>query len=226
MALYARSDLMSVSIPPTSGGCGAAHTRPVTRGNPVKTWKLECPECEGVLRGARKQKVIHTIPGDKNRGIAARLVHVADTDPHWSNTPEGIPLNPDEQHIHKLRAEQGKDQLDMLTAYATLKQGGVAIPEQAQWLINKTLEDIAQPILKGSLVCVSGHDNNPGAKFCVECGTSMANAGILTGLPPRPEPEEVIPLETLHVATLKKMAREQGLSDKGTKVQLIERLTS
>lgn len=228
LTLYPRSDLMSISIPVTSGGCGATHVRPVTRGAPAKKWGLDCSDCETVLRGDRKQKIINTIPGDKDRGIPARLVHIPDADPHWSSTPEGIPLTPDEQHIFKLRAEQGKQQLDMLTAFAALKQGGVEIPEQARWLIDRTLEDIARPIVKGNMVCGNGHDNNSGAKFCIECGIPMnGKAQIEPFTSPGTEPiipQPVIPLDMLHIATLRKMCREKGLDDKGTKVALIGRL--
>lgn len=224
MALFARSDLMSISIPVTSGGCGATHSRPVTRGRPDKTWKLECDQgCEAYLRGDKRMKIINTIPGDKDRGIPSRLVHVADADPHWSSTPEGIPLTPDEQHIYKLRAEQGKQQLDMLTAFAALRQGGVQIPEQAQWLIDRTLEDIARPVIGGSVVCGAGHDNSSGARFCSECGIPMNGRPEIGHAEVTPL-EELIPLHSLHIATLRKRCREKGLPDKGTKAQLIERL--
>ena len=211
MPLYARSDLMSISIPATSGGCGDSHSRPVKSGAPARVWELKCPPCEAYLRGDRKNKIIHTIPGDKDRGIPSRLEHVADADPHWSSTPEGVPLTPDEQHVHKLRAEQGKQQLDMLTAYAALKQGNIDIPEQAQWLINRTLEEIARPIVKGSVVCVNGHDSPAGMKFCGECGAGMETRAALEDVYREP----AIPLESLHVATLKKMCREKGLPADG-----------
>lgn len=232
MTLYARSDLMSVSIPATSGGCGNTHSRPVKAGVPARTWGLDCPDCETHLRGDRKMKIIRTIPGDKDRGIPSRLEHIPDSDPHWSSTPEAVPLTPDEQHVHKLRAEQGKQQLDMLSAYASLKQGGIDIPEQAQWLINRTLEEIARPIIKGSVVCVNGHDNRAGVKFCGECGTRMEAKGAIGFAPPGIEPippepvplEDLIPLQSLHIATLRKRCRMNNLSDKGTKAQLISRL--
>jgi hypothetical protein len=237
MALYARSDMMSVSIPRAShpgqsGGCGATHTRPVTRGNPVKTWKLECPECETHLRGDLKQRIIRASPGDKERGIAPTLNHVPDADPHWANTPEGVPPTPDEQNIHKIRAEQGQRQLDRLTAFAALKQSGMKIPPQAQWLIDNTLEEIAElektGSITGSIVCADGHDNSPGAKFCGECGMNM---NVRATVSPAAEElptllEDLIPLHSLHIATLRKRAREARLNDKGTKAQLIERLSA
>ncbi len=237
MSLYARSDMMSVSIPRPEG-CGATHTRPVTRGAPAKIWDLGCPTCESHLRGDRKQKIIRASPGDKERGIAPTLNHVPDADPHWANTPEGVPPTPDEQHIHKLRAEQGKQQLDMLTAYAALsKIPGLDLTdfEQAKWLLDQTIDPLKRPMVKGTLLCATGHENDAGAKFCGECGIHMNGEQAAIGggggggggeyvLPESTPLENLIPLHSLHIATLRKRAREQGLNDKGTKAQLIERL--
>ena len=237
MSIYARSDLMSVSIPETSGGCGATHSRPVTRGAAVKTWKLDCMPCEKYLRGDEKPKIIKVIPLEKEQGIPSRMEHVADSDPHWSTTPEGIPATPDEQHVNKIRAERGSQQLQQLSALAALQQAGLKIPDEAFWLLSQNFD---QRIIKGTTICANGHDNPAGVKFCNECGMPMVSRDVAGELPvgakddvslPLPEDrqgviEAPIPLGTLHVATLKKMARERGICDKGTKVQLIERLTS
>jgi hypothetical protein len=227
MSLYARSDLVSVSIPQTSGGCGAAHARPVTRGAPVKTWKLDCLPCESYLRGDDKAKVIKVIAGDKDQGIPARTEHVADSDPHWSTTPEGVPATPDEQHVNKIRAERGSQQLQQLSALAALQQAGLKIPDEAFWLLSQNFD---QRIIKGTTICANGHDNAAGVKFCGECGMPMISpapaAEIETADEDEPDITAPLPLGTLHVATLKKMARSRGLPDKGTKVQLIERLTA
>lgn len=227
MSLYARSDLMSVSIPDTSGGCGATHVRQVTRGAPAKVWKLDCVPCERYLRGDDKPKVIKVIPGDKEQGIPSRMEHVADADPHWSTTPEGIPATPDEQHVNKIRAERGTQQLQQLSALAALQQAGLKIPDEAFWLLSQNFD---QRIIKGTTICANGHDNPAGVKYCGECGMTMVSRDALAGIElPEPEPGELpvpLPLGTLHIATLKKMARERGLDTKGTKVQLIERLTN
>ena len=60
MVLFARSDVMSVSVPVGSGGCGrpGGHSRPVIKGAPAKTFKLDCPPCESFLKGDRKQKIL------------------------------------------------------------------------------------------------------------------------------------------------------------------------
>lgn len=223
MSLYARSDLMSVSIPQASGGCGKTHSRPVSHGAPAKTWKLDCNPCEANLRGDGKAKIIKVIPGDKDQGIPSRMEHVPDSDPHWSSTPEGIPPTPDEQHINKIRAERGSAQLQQLSALAALQGAGLKIPDEAMWLLSQNFD---ARIVKGTVVCANGHDNVSGAKFCAECGIDMATRG---SLPPASTEEGSInplPLGTLHVSSLKKMCRDRGVSDKGTKAQLIERLTS
>ena len=225
MSLYARSDLMSVVIPQPKG-CGAAHTRPVTRGAPTKTWKLDCPQCESYLRGDGKGKVIKYLPGDKDKMIAPKMVHVADADPHWSNTPEGVPLTPDEQYIHKIREERAGQEFQQLQALAAAKAAGIEIPANAMWMLNQTFDP---RIIKGVVLCPNGHDNVSGARFCAECGTGMSTKGAIgfEPIPPEPvDPADLIPLDKLHIATLRKKAREKGLNDKGTKAQLLERLSA
>lgn len=219
MSLYARSDLMSVSIPTSSGGCGATHMRPVTRGAPAKVWRLDCSDCEAHLRGDKKDKIIKVIPGDKDQGIPGRMEHVPDSDPMWSNTPEGIPPTPDEQHVNKIRAERGASELQMLQALIAAKGAGIDIPDNAMWLLNQTFDP---RIIKGQVICANGHPNTAGAKFCQECSIKMTGQGMIGTALDASVSE--LPLGTLHVATLKKMARSRGLSDKGTKAQLIDRL--
>lgn len=212
MSLYARSDLMSVSVPASSGGCGATHTRPVTRGAIARTWKLDCPACEAYLRGDDKPKVIKVTPADKDKGIPSRMKHVADADPHWSTSPESVPKTPDEETVHAVRTELGSQQLKMLEAFAAAKEAGIDIPADAMWVLEQNFDP---RILQGKLMCINGHENAAGTKFCGECGTAMTVKGAV----------ENAPLDKLHIATLKKMCREQGLPDKGTKAELIERLS-
>lgn len=238
MSLYARSDLMSVSIPPTSGGCGRTHTRPVTKGVTAKVWKLDCASCESYLRGDGKPKVIKVIPGDKENNIPSRMEHVIDAHPQWSNTPEGVPPTPDEQHVNKIRTERGSHELQMLQALIAAKGAGMAIPDNAMWLLEQNFDP---RLIHGKVICSNGgHENTVGAKFCSTCGHEMVSQGTAGPLVQVGDPDgrevdisvdengairaDALPLRTLHVATLKKMAREKGLSDKGTKVQLIERL--
>lgn len=227
MSLYARSDMMSISIPETSGGCGAGHQRPVTRGAPAKVWKLDCPRCESYLRGDGKAKVIKVITGDKEAGIPNRLEHVVDSDPHWSTTVEGIPATPDEQHVNKIRSERGDQELRWLEALIAARGSNISIPDNAMWRLEQTFgTQVVGSIVSGTVLCANNHENPAGTKHCSECGIKMNTRGVLTQAELDAEPEAEIPLDRLHVASLKKMAREKGLSDKGTKAQILERLSA
>lgn len=214
--IYARSDLMSVSIPSDNGGCGVSHSRPVHGGAPVKEWGLDCPPCEEYLKGTRKPQILKTTPGDPKLGIPSKQERVADSDPHWSSTPESVPLTPDEQKVNATRTERATSQIQMIQALAALKAAGVDVPFEAQWLMER---ELPSQLIKGTVICSLGHNNPAGLKFCGECGISMTPQKEI-------EPAEIpqIPLDKLHVATLRKMLRERGLSDKGGKTEMIERL--
>lgn len=69
MSVYARSDVASIALSASHGGCGRAHTRPAPGGVPVQVWELECPMCEKHLR----------------------------TDSLWAPTASSIPETPDEK---------------------------------------------------------------------------------------------------------------------------------
>lgn len=217
MSLYARSDVMSVAIPPSSGGCGASHTRPVTRGVPSKIWELNCIPCAAYLSGARKAKVLKVTPGDLANGIAPKHERVADMDPHWSSSPEHVPPTPDEQRADTHFRKTAQMQIDMMNALGTAIGNGLTIPPEMMHFLRKGLPAETIQGIQGSVVCPNGHDSNPGVKFCSECGVSMNAQQAIEGAPE-------MDLGKLHVASLKKMAREAGLSDKGSKAELITRL--
>jgi hypothetical protein len=215
MSLYARSDLMSVAVPATSGGCGQSHIRPVRNGAPEKEWELTCTPCETYLRGDRKPKILKTTPGDPKLGIPAKQERVADCDPHWSATPESVPLTPDETRTNSVRTERATSQIQMIQALAALRSAGVDVPFETQWLMER---ELPSHLVKGSALCSSGHDNIAGAKFCAECGISMSRQKEIEATP------DDIPLDMLHIATLRKKCREAGLPDKGKKGELIAQL--
>ena len=219
MALYARSDLMSVSIPTTSGGCGRTHTRPVTKGVSKRVWELNCAPCESYLRGDSKPKVIRVSGGDKNKGIASRMDHVADSDPHWSSTPETIPATPDEENVNALRNEVATTELQLLQSSAAAKAAGFDIPPEAVWLLEQKL---GGTVLQGTIECMNGHSSPSGSKFCSECAVSMSARAAV-------EPVEVkkafTEYEKLSIKQLKELCRLENLPSSGTKKQLIERLS-
>ena len=223
MVLYARSDVMSVSVPVESGGCGrpGGHSRPVINGAPAKTFKLDCPDhCEPYLRGDRKQKkLVYQI--DAKTGQTVRQERVADADPMWSSTRTTVPQTPDEEKTYHLQIERGEQQLRALESIATLSKAGVDFRSRPDVLFYLREQELPENLLQGMKVCVNGHDVPSGDAFCGQCGSSMnAKAAIA---PPEDEPVAV-DLGRLHPQTLKKMCREAGLPSSGSKHDLIGRL--
>lgn len=219
VSLYARSDLMSVSVPVSSGGCGRTHSRPVAKGVSRRVWELNCPQCESYLRGDNKPKVIRVTGGDKNKGIPSRMDHVADSDPHWSSTPETIPPTPDEEQVHSRRQEVASQQLQLLQASAAAKAAGFEIPPEALWLLE---EKLGTNLVHGMIECANGHDNAAGSKFCQECGIDMKVRAAL-------ENDVTIQVDgdfsKFSIKALKEMCKAQGLPTSGTKKQLVDRLS-
>jgi hypothetical protein len=218
ITLYARSDVAGITIPTESGGCGEFHSRPVTKGAPAKTFRLDCPPCEAYLRGERKPKILkHKI----ENGRVVSQERVADADPMFSSNPDALPLTPDEERLNKTRQERGAQQIQMIQALTALRASGIEVPAEAMWLLER---ELPSGILKGTVLCVNGHDNQAGVKFCGECGTSMAARGAIGSSGEGASEPAPVDLERLHVATLRKMARQKGLPDKGSKDVLIGRL--
>ena len=217
--LFARSDVMSITVPVASGGCGQSHSRPVIKGAPAKIFKLDCPEhCEPYLRGDRRQKkLVYQI--DAKTGQTVRQERVADSDPMWSSTPDTVPLTPDEERTNTTRQERGRMQIEMIQALAAMRATGIQVPPEAMWLLER---EIPEGVLRGTVVCANGHDNAAGAKFCSECAVSMSARGAIA--PPEAPGEPEIDLGRLHPQTLRKMCRERKLPDKGSKEQLVGRL--
>src|SRR5215813_11734954 len=113
MTLYARSDVMHLSL--GAHGCGASHSREVTRGVAAREFRLDCPPCEARLRGdGRPKKLVYET--DRKTGQPVRQARVADSDPMWSSTPDTIPLTPDEERVNAVRQERGAQQIQMIQA--------------------------------------------------------------------------------------------------------------
>ena len=201
-------------------GCGATHSRPVTHGSPAKVFRLDCEPCEQFLRGDRRPKVLRYDIDPKTRTVTGQS-RVADADPMWSSTPDTIPLTPDEARTNSVRSERGAQQIQMIQALAALRATGIEVPPEALWLLER---ELPAGVLKGTVVCAEGHDNQAGTKFCGQCGISMAAKGAIGPPAEQPPGEPVVDLDRLHVATLRKRCRDAGLPDKGTKDALIGRL--
>lgn len=220
MVLFSRSDVMSVNISVESGGCGrtGGHTRPVIKGAPAKTFRLDCPPCESYLRGDRKPKILK-YQIDKNTGQSIRQERVPDGDSLWSSTPDTVPLTPDEERTNTTRTERGRMQIEMLQALASIRATGINVPAEALYLLER---ELPEGVLKGTVLCANSHDNVAGAKFCAECGVAMNVRGAIG--PSGEDEPAAVDLTRLHPQTLRKMCRDRDLPDKGSKDALIGRL--
>jgi hypothetical protein len=89
--VYARSDVSSVTIPTTNGGCGNVHSRPVIAGAPVIIWKLDCPFCHPVLL---KEVEASTMTWKDKEGKTHRV-----NTSTWADTEFRIPPTPDEEQV-------------------------------------------------------------------------------------------------------------------------------
>ena len=201
MTLYARSDIMSVSIPVTSGGCGDSHSRPVVQGAPVKVWGLDCPPCESYLRGDRRHRILKTTPGDPKLGIPASQERVADIDPQWGTTPDTIPMTPDEKRTKHVIEERGEQQLRAFESLANLRKAGLDLSDRPDVLY--FLQEKGVP---ADILTQLGKKAEPEKEISVR------------------EAVDAIPLDMFDAATLKRLCKERSLPADGNKQALIARL--
>jgi hypothetical protein len=214
MVLHARSDIQGAIIPVASGGCGELHSRPVTDGAPAKVWRLDCPRCCAVLQD----------------------------DSLWAAAESEIPETYDEQRVREDKDKRGaKDQSE-----AT----GVALEELAKMpgiLEALTALVAGQKVEVAAVVPCRDCDTSvtAGQRFCPECGArDPAEAALVPDAPssafavdshrvadvplPGEPPADDGPLDlaALPYSKLKQLAVTRGLSGKGTKPELIERLSA
>lgn len=101
MPVYARSDVMYVTVGRKHGGCGESHARPVVNGAPTRTWKLDCPQCQ------------------------AHLAH----DPLWSGTMADVPSTPDEDLARDNAEKSTARSREDIMALALAKIAGLPVAE-------------------------------------------------------------------------------------------------
>ena len=202
MALFARSDLSAINLSDAHGGCGQSHHRPAPDGNPVTIWKLDCVQCESHLR----------------------------SDPLWSSTVAEIPETHDQVAEREDYEKRGANDIQTMMALALTRMTGGEIPDSVARMIDGSPLHIPSAV---KVLCPPfGHANPPGLKFCGECGTSMREAAPAVEAPtvreappvPRAPDAPNRDLVSLHPQKLRKMCRENGLNDSGTRPEMIARL--
>ena len=232
MALYARSDLMSVGVSVEGHkGCGRTHSRPVDHGAPAKIWKLECPPCEDHLRSDR----------------------------NWSTTLSEIPETHDEKITREDLEKRGARNQQQMTALALAKIAG--IPGAADALgMSMNAGGAACPqghqVTPGTKFCPEcgtqvaaeqevrrfpcGHANPVASRFCSECGgpatvEEPSNGGGGDAPPVAVEPGPVTAATVGALPSNNKMrgmkredlaalATDAGISTEGTRADLLDRL--
>jgi hypothetical protein len=161
MTAYSASDHESVCISPAQGGCGETHSR-----NGARIFAVDCPKCQGVILGHTRAKVCKWT---KERGYQ---YHQLDPWPGWASSITDIPLTYDELLERERMKQDGKTEMERLSAAAMAYQLGIPIPQALQASLGgvRAFDD-----LKGEpqVICPEGHSNRPGARFCDLCGASM-----------------------------------------------------
>ena len=200
MTMYARSDLSATTVSIAHGGCGQPHRRPAPDGNPAKLWTLTCVQCEDFLRA----------------------------DPLWSSTVSEIPETHDEMSEREDYEKRGANDIQTMMALALTRLTGGEVPDTVARMIDGSKLHIPSEV---KVLCPPyGHANPPGMKFCGECTAPMREAAPATEALPaaKPEPGDVPPpgLAALHPQKLRKMCREKGLDDSGTRPEMLARLTA
>jgi hypothetical protein len=203
LTVYARADLAYVFVSEAHGGHNTGHARPVENGAPTKTWALTCEFCEDFLRH----------------------------DSNWSTTIAELPETYDRRLERERDEKMGKldreNQLaEALIALQNLGQLPAAFAQVVESITGTPANAVA-----GSTVCPQGHDNKAGHKFCAECGAPMHAAGPAIEPPAAQEPPQDAPangrkvrLRDMRLEDLQAKARERGLDDAGTRMELIDRL--
>lgn len=216
MTVYARSDISCVALSKAHGGCGEVHSRPVVDGAPAKLWALTCNNCEDHLR----------------------------SDSLWSSTISEIPETYDEKSVREDQEKRGQREQADATAHALERLAHLGdLPTVLGKMVELMTGQQPQAALQAenalAHLCRNGHANVNSAKFCGECGASMADA---VNTPPKaaiePTPEvtktdpETVPdpsqdvasYDSHTVAELRDAAKTLGVSTSGTKAELIDRL--
>ena len=196
MTVYSRSDVAAISISQAHGGCGQSHSRPVVQGAPAKLWALTCVQCEDHLR----------------------------EDPLWSGTVADIPETRDEESEREDYEKRGANDIQTMMALALTRMTGGEVPDTVARMIDGSKLHIPSQV---KVLCPPyGHANPPGMKFCGECAAPMREAAPAVEAAPSPPDAPGRDLADLHPQKLRKMCREKGLDDSGTRPEMLARLAA
>ena len=210
MTVYARADLAHTLIPEAFGGCGERHFRPVVDGAPAKLWALDCQDgCENFLRH----------------------------DPLWSTTTTEVP----ETYDHRLAREQseksGKMDRERQLAEALVQLAPLGdLPNALGQMLSQLMGTTPPAALAGQMECPDGHPNQPGHKFCSQCGQAMSQAVPAAAIS---APEKAAAataagvdmpgsgrLKDANKKSLQALCRAHNLDDAGTNAELVLRVSN
>ena len=220
MTRYPRRDVVHVAYSTQQGGCGASHTRPVTRGVPDPNWELVCPQCEEVIDRIN--------------------------DPHWAKTRAEIPETPDEMTKRESLKNQKDRSLEEIQTFAMAKMAGIDIdanfqrgPLRGQQTICKnghhnpsasrfcgecgtslSAADIGILNLTPS-ASTSTYTSGTNITYTVGSGSGGNGGGGGGGEYAAKSPD----YSKMKVAELRRVAEQQGINPKQSKKQLVEALS-
>lgn len=199
MSAFARSDVMYVAVSQYDGGCGEPHARPVTEGAPDKVWELACPQCTKSLR----------------------------SHPLWAGSQDEIPETQEE--VNRREAAEKKNTIATQDTQTAVMAEVAKIPQALMDAMNARSDDpntaALQELVKILLAREVAKDNVPAH---LSPGEVVVPGTVVPDLVKDEGPPKlrIVPdhYEELHIAKLKKLARENGMDYSGTKAEVIARL--
>ncbi len=237
MTVYARSDLSSVSLSAAHGGCGEVHVRPAPGGKPERLWALSCSGgCEDHLRhDPLWSTTMSEIPETYDEGKSRE-----DFDKRGAKDRNYIQLLimakmadvelPESMKQPLLTAKEMPD-IGVLMECPSGHPGKPGSKFCAT--CGEAMQQPVNALTAAPVLCAEGHENAATAKFCAECGIHMSlslkapqaqDAHLTPGGEPEPAAGRKVRLRDMRLEDLQAKARDAGLDDGGTRVELIDRL--
>ena len=196
MGLYGRNDVMSVSVPSTSGGCGVTHSRPVADGVAADEWDLEktCGVCAAFMKG----------------------------DPLWAAMPAEVPETPDERMVREDAEKRGERAIKKSQEKLSVQQG--ELNQRIVELLERsgTGGGTAAPDPDLIAALVAQEVQKALAAMNTPAPASAPEPELTEAVPVG----DGVDLARLHVRTLSKMCNDRGLDRRGSRADLIARLNA